>query len=394
VLAFMAVLTLAGGAVAATAVLVISRPGSTNVGADATPTPSPTPSPNALRAADDSGIGDHGPPPAGLPVVYVAYPERPWWLMAVSWDGRVVGTVKLPEAVGPRVYSQGTISGAVRTSPDGSLIRVDDAVYDQSGRLAGTLGDRGGASIWGDDNRHLCGIRAGGATTSTGPRDTVWIGEPGAPARNVITLDAQPGGGGGYALQACSPRLDQAIVTAGVGPSRREWWLYRLADGALLHHQALDAGQTISVAASQDGSLIAINAGRAPATSTTEVRRTADGTAVVSLSGGQALAFSGDDKRLVLFHGPQDVPTYDVVTIATRAQEWHYGGPDYLAAATAEPGGQGFALAMAHRGPQLVPCQDLTGRNCPQSQSALDAVLVVRPDGAEVALGDGLIPAW
>ncbi|MDP9326422.1 MAG: hypothetical protein M3O87_07805 [Candidatus Dormibacteraeota bacterium] len=389
--AFIGVLTLAAGAVVGVAILVVRQP------SPAAPTatvqsPSPANSPPGNEA--DSGIRDHGAPPVGTPVVYVAYPEKPWWLHAVAWDGRIVGTVKLPEAVGPSIYHQGTILNAVKASPDGSLVRVQGSVYDQGGRLVGTLGENSASAAWGDDNRLICGMRYETDSSSGLITPVLWLAEPGKPSRNIVHFNPAPAGDAAYEVDSCAPSRDRALVTV-AGISRSQWWLYRLSDGRLLQHQALESDHYLSVVSSADATLTAANAAFGPgAAPSTLVQRTADGTTVAEFPGGQVLAFSGDSRRLMLFHGPEDMPTYEVRGLTDPAQTWRYGGPDYLAAGITEPGGQGFALALVHREPQLAPCQDLTGRNCPQSQSALDAVVIVQPDGSEVYLGDGLIPGW
>ncbi|MGB2939829.1 MAG: hypothetical protein WBD38_05975 [Candidatus Dormiibacterota bacterium] len=392
VAAFVGILAVAAAAVIGVAIYEVRHP------SPSTPTATmqtPSPSGAVVIGGTDNAIRDHGAPPAGLPVVYVAYPERPSWLQAIGWDGRVVGTVKLPDAVGPRIYNQGTILNGIKASPDGSRIRVDDTVYDQAGGLIGTVGAGSSTADWGDDNRHLCGIRYETNAASGLVTPVLWLVEPGKQPRDLVRFTAAPGGNVAYDVSTCAPGRDRVLVTYGVGLSRSQWWLYRLSDGRLLHHEALASGEYLSVVTSADATLTAANAAMgAGGVSSTVVQRTVDGTTVAEFAGGEVLAFSGDGKRLMVFHGPQDIPTYEVRGISDPVQTWRYGGPDYLAAGTMEPGGQGFAIALAQRGPQLVPCQDLTGRNCPQSQSALDSVVIVQPDGSEVDLGTGLIPGW
>jgi hypothetical protein len=397
VLAFVGVLVLAAGAVVGVGIFVVRQPSPPSPSAAvASPGPSASARSSAITDGTDSGIRDHGTPPPGLPVVYVAYPEKPSWLNAISWNGRVVGTVKLPDNAGARIYDQGTILGGIRASSDGSRIRVDDAVYDQAGSLVGTLGGKGSDAVWADDNRRLCGVRyeTNASTEMTTP--ILWLVEPGKQSRDVARLTtARYAGDAGFEVSSCAAGRDRVVVTFGVGISRSQWWLYRVSDGRLLHHEALASGHYISVVTSSDATLTAANAAIGPgAAPSTLVQRTIDGATVAQFPGGEVLSFSGDGKRLMVFHGPQDIPTYEVRGISDPAQRWRYGGPDYLAAGTVEPGGQGFAIALAHRGPQLAPCQDLTGRNCPQSQSALDSVVIVQPDGSEVDLGTGLIPGW
>ncbi|MDP9325737.1 MAG: hypothetical protein M3O87_04275 [Candidatus Dormibacteraeota bacterium] len=390
--AFIGVLAVAGASVVGVAAFVVRQP---SPGPPTSSLQSPAATVSASGVGAETGIRDHGPPPPGLPVVYVAYPEKPSWLQAVAWDGRAVGTVKLPDAVGPRIYEQGTIINGVKASPDGSQIRVDDSVYDQAGRLLGRLASGSSSVVWGDDNRHLCGIRYETDASSGLVTAVLWLVEPGTPPRDVIRFAPVQAGNVSYDVGSCAPGRDRVLIAFGAGIARTQWWLYRLSDGRLLHHEMLGSGHYISVATSSDATLIAANAAIGPgAAPTTLVQRTADGITLATFPGGEVLAFSGDSQRLIVFHGPQDTPTYEVREINDPAQKWTYGGPDYLAAGTVEPGGQGFAIALAHRGPQLAPCQDLTGRNCPQSQSALDSVLIVQPDGSEVDLGSGLIPGW
>jgi len=50
----------------------------------------PAATPNA------SPLVDYGPPPAGVPLLYVHDPNNPSWLIAFDWSGKPRGTVKLP----------------------------------------------------------------------------------------------------------------------------------------------------------------------------------------------------------------------------------------------------------------------------------------------------------
>src|SRR5207302_34521 len=42
-------------------------------------------------------LADYGPPPVGVPLIYLAYLHRPGWLVGFDWSGKPRGTVKLAQ---------------------------------------------------------------------------------------------------------------------------------------------------------------------------------------------------------------------------------------------------------------------------------------------------------
>ena len=383
-LAVSALVLVALAALGVTAYVQVLRPARSGpVATAATPTPS------------SIEVVDHGTPPPGRPVVYVATAARPSWLQAVDWNGSVVGTVKLPDVLGGKIYSQGTALDAIKGSPDGSEIRVGDSVYDQSGHLVGGLPADRVSSTWADDSHRLCGIRSqAGATGQSTP--VLTLDEPGKPSRDIVQLPATQPGDSGFAATSCSPTHDRAIVSIGVGVSPTEWWLVRLSDGALLHHEQPGRGRYMSMVSSADARLTAASATAGPGEAPSSVVQNAvDGTTVTSFPTSEVLAFSDDARQVLVFQGPLNTGTYQVVGLADPNPVWSRSGPSYFVAGAVEPGGQAFVMALAHRSPSAgaAPCQDVAAVGCTQ-EGPLNLVLIVRGDGGEVVIGDSLIPGW
>ena len=55
--------------------------------------PAATPKPS-------SPIGEYGPPPPGVNLLYARDPEHPTWLISYDWSGNPQGTIKLDPAIG------------------------------------------------------------------------------------------------------------------------------------------------------------------------------------------------------------------------------------------------------------------------------------------------------
>src|ERR1700730_6660770 len=122
----------------------------------------PAATPNA------SPVADYGPPPAGVPLLYVHDPSHPGWLIGFDWTGTPRGTVK----VDPSLTTPGM-------SPDGQLFSVGSGAKGGTGEILDRLGNPvqgvGGAlpgstlPIWADDNLHRCGMQyvAGAGTLLT-----------------------------------------------------------------------------------------------------------------------------------------------------------------------------------------------------------------------------------
>src|SRR4029077_4682306 len=100
---------------------------------------------------------DYGPPPAGMPLLYVRDPSKPAWLIAYDWSGKPRGTVKLRTDLAQ--------DPGIQMSPDGSGFEVGRTYKGGTGIFLDRLGspvatatgetDVVGA-MWADDNKHQC----------------------------------------------------------------------------------------------------------------------------------------------------------------------------------------------------------------------------------------------
>jgi len=222
----------------------------------------------AVVASPSPVAVDYGPPPAGVPLIWVQDPNHAGRLIGFDWTGKPRGTVKLAQPLGR--YDK------LSQAPDGSAFGIEangkggfQIYLDRLGNV-----DPSPSSVinhqlemWADDSRHVCALEGFG-----GP----WrldLTVPGATnLSNVVAIDPTLGQSGiiAYSLAACSPRNDRAVIEYSYSGRPTEYWVARISDGAILQQRAYPANQVENVTASMDGSLIAENA------SATYIRRASD----------------------------------------------------------------------------------------------------------------------
>jgi hypothetical protein len=302
----------------------------------------PAATPNA------SPVADYGPPPAGVPLLYVNDPNHPSWLIGFDWSGNPRGTVKVD-----------TVVGSVGMAPDGQSFAVGFGAKGGTGEMLDRLGQPipGGAipgstlPIWADDYKHTCGISFDPQTLTS----TLVTVAQGQPVKSVAVLGRDQNLPGSYRIASCSFRNDQAIVVriSNVWPS--QFLVVRLSDGQVILSNTYDKPELLSnLVASADSKLIAENASKsvgqlqgqtAPAT---RIRRVADVTVVATLPPTvQVLAFNGDDSLVLVatngWVGGQ--PTaLAVIDLQSGQSIWSYNGPGMFGNALAQPGGRDFAI--------------------------------------------------
>ncbi len=322
---------------------------------------------------------DYGPPPAGVPLIYVHDPAHATWLIGYDWSGQPRGTVK------PNLPA-GSL-GRIEMSPDGQQFQ---AIYGGKGdtgtyldRLGQPLSDGTPAGIggmWADDNRHVCLVALDQAAYTW----TLVTQLPGEAKRSVAVIARDQGiGQTGIRLASCSFGNDQAIAvrTSIAWPS--ELWVIRLSDGKVLAHHTFQRNLA-SVLASRDGKYIAENSDRSSgqgATSTI-IRRVSDWQQVVALDPTiNVMAYSSDDS-LVLASTGVDLNTAPAHLAVIRWQNgsriWTYGGTKADLRVIADPNGGGFALGLGELNVD-IPLYD---------------VLIVHGDGTEAAIPGRYRLAW
>ena len=353
-----------------------------------------TPVPGHQKA---SPVADYGPPPAGVPMVYVQDPSNSSWLIGFDWTGQPRGTVKLsPEAA----------QGGARMAPDGSAFQVGstikggtDIFLDRLGHPIPTNGvstDVAG-EMWADDNKHLCLVTLNQQTFAWGLSTRL----PGAAARPVAVIARDPGlGQSGISLAACSFTSNVAILVRTVIAWPAEMWIVRISDGKVLSHTTL-SNSLANVVASRDGLFIAENSKRSTGGATgpsTIIRRVADRSVVATLDPSMGvLAFSGDDSLVIGYTSPWvDGPIHlAVVDLRSGKVVWRYDGPEGLGSFLAQPNGIDFAIALKVVPLQPTPCGSTPQTACPyQAPDPLNDVVILHGDGTATKISGRYVTTW
>ena len=349
-----------------------------------------SPSPSAVVA------NDYGPPPAGVPLIYVTDPSHAGWYLGFDWSGIPRGTVKLahPPATG------------VGMAPDGQgfaygLYAKGGAweFLDRLGKSTGSDNLPGAYStMWADDNKHICAMTMDPNTLTY----NLWTASPGEDPHNVsaVAQDANVGQTS-VAVIGCSFRNDRAIALRTTTSWPAELWVVRLSDGNTLEHHVYDAGLLASVVANADATYIGETAAQATTPSIvsaryTTIRRVSDWAVVASMDPYVILAFGGDGSSVLTQFGanspgePSRVVVMRWTDTGAVSATWTYNGTDQLWDYTAEPVGDGFALGF-------LPASDVTTPGCPRGVMPCDhlqSVLIVHADGSSVQLPDRYNPTW
>ncbi len=304
-----------------------------------TPVGGPTPT--------DSPIGEYGPPPAGVPVLYSHDPEHPTWLIGYDWTGQVLGTVKLKDA-----------QPDIRMAPDGLSFAVGIGAkggnwqfFDRLGQPVAAPSTLPGAysTLWADDNQHVCSMTFDQQTLDY----TLWTTWPGQPIKRVMVVAHDPNvGQTSVSLAACSFKNDLAIAVRTTISYPSEMWVVKLSDGTILAHHTFASGVLADVVASADGAYVAENAtitlasanpnGAVAAT----IRRVADWSVVTTLPASEAVvAFNGDNSNVLVSSTFSSFA--GVVNLQTGAMVWRNDrvGLDVVDV-VAQPGGSSFALGL------------------------------------------------
>lgn len=332
---------------------------------------------------------DYGPPPSGVPLLYVHDPSNPSWLIAFDWSGKPQGTVKLQAAAAQD-------PSAVKMAPDGSGFEVGGTYKGGTGTFLDRLGqpvatETGSiglvGAMWADDNQHQCEITLNSTTY-------VWrlaTQLPGQAPRPVAVIAQDPGiGQSGISLAACSYRNDLAIAVRTTIAWPAELWVIRLSDGAILaHHSYAASGQLASVVGSADGKYVAESAangqgvGSSKSAASTVIRRVSDWQVVKKLDPSvQVTRFSGDGTLALVYQPLQQnspLATLKILNWSTGATVWHRDLSDPFGfALAAQPDGRDFAFAdITLGGPDLKA-----------------TISIVHGDGSVTKLAQSYEAAW
>ncbi|MHB8612034.1 MAG: hypothetical protein ACYDAL_06345 [Candidatus Dormibacteraceae bacterium] len=333
-----------------------------------------------------SPLADYGPPPAGVPLLFLKDPNHPSWLIGFDWTGKPRGTVKLDPAI-----------GSVGMAPDGQSFSVGVGAKGGTGELLDRLGQPVAGSgsipgkagpIWADDNLHMCGVSLDDQTFEWSLITVL----PGQPVKPVAVLARDQGvGQSGIRLASCSFHNDRAVAVRTTIAWPAESWVVRLSDGKVLSHATYERVLS-NIIGSADGALVAENSTKStgdPAAGGPKliIRRVADGSVVASLDPTLGvLAFSGDDSLVLVTTAPWigGQPIHlAVVDVKSASIVWRYDGPRELGSYLAQPGGTDFAIALRIVSVSPSQVEDLT-RN----------VLIVGGDGATTPIPGPQVTTW
>jgi hypothetical protein len=384
------------------AVLLLSGCGGQSAGTLAQPRPTP--------------VVDYGPPPAGVPLLYVHDPAQPSWLIGFDWSGKLRGTVKLGQPTQLRQAPDGSafeVGSAIKGGGQGFLDRLGQPISGPAG-TADTVRE-----MWADDNDHMCLVTLDQQTFTWG-LSTIQLGQP---TRAVAVIARDEGGGqSGIDPVACSFKNNLAILVRSTIAWPAEEWIVRLPDGKVLAHRQYVFQQLASVVASPDGAYVAENSTRsnplglplssppASAAASTVIRRVLDNAVVASLDPSlSVLGFSGDGSRVlvgglpspVVAHGgvPQGaiVPSHlKIVEWQTGKVVWRYDGPEALGGFTGQPGGRDFAVGLraADTIDNISPCGTTAQTMCPGAKDPLRDLVIVHGDGTTTLITGRYEPLW
>ncbi len=335
-----------------------------------------------------SPIADYGPPPPGVPLIYVDDPVSHPWLIGFDWSGKPRATVKFdPQQVGGLT---------VTMAPDGQqFLGVQGGkgghwqFFGRLGQLVGSGSMTNAYQIrWADDGTHLCAM-----TSDNQSLYFLWtLDSKGSPQPVAEVARDSTVGQSSLDVISCSFTNNLAIVVRTTVAWPSEIWVIRLSDGVVLSHHIYDPSQQLgSVVASPDGAYVAESSSASVATPnftnphapSTVLRRVADWKVVLTLPAqAQVLGFSGDDTHVLISKQPSEsggLVHLEIIDWTVPHGVWNYDGPEALDRFTARPGGGDFALALID--PSL-------------RASPPDRVLLVHADGTTTDIPGHYEAAW
>jgi hypothetical protein len=330
-------------------------------------------------------VADYGPPPAGVPLLYVTDPNHPSWLIGFDWTGTPRGTVKLDPSI-----------GIVGMAPDGQSFAVGYGAKGGTGEILDRLGQPvpvvGAAipsadfPIWADDNQHTCGVAVDPQTFTS----TLVTLVPGQAVDPVAVLGQDQSLPGSYRIASCSYKDGFAMLVRSLPSSGQpaEVLEVRLASGQVFSLVNYATPELLSnVVASSDSKFIAENSSQsigqiAAGAPNTVIRSTSDRSVVTTLPPTMGvLAFNSDDSLVLVTTTPWagGVPTaLAVMDVHSGQTLWTYSGPGMFGNVIAEPNGRDFAIYVRK----------------PNVQDPLTDLMIVHADGTATDFPRRFEPAW
>lgn len=333
-------------------------------------------------ASPKATAADYGPPPAGIPLLFVHDPNHASWLIGYDWSGKARGTVKPPQYLASTTVIGMSPDGQefVAAEPNGSRFLLDRLGNPVPGEPAG---------FWADDNQHQCVVGVNLTTYVW----TLYTQQVGTSLRAVgdITHD-QNASQTKIDVAACSFRSDKAILVGMKATSAADIWVMRLSDGTVLAHHTYPELLLANVVASADAAYIAENTfgtvgqGAFQGQGITAIRRVSDWVQVGTVGSSAVRGFSGDDSLVLVTPSqvPQLATLVNVVDWKTGRELWQHQAPYGVQSIVAEPSGGDFAVALS------------TGQATPTCAfcSLSAEIVIAHRDGSTTTLPGRLTPLW
>ena len=286
-----------------------------------------------------------GTPPTGVPVLWHSgndpgNPSNPARMLALDWNGNLVGTMYQPVTV---------------QSPDGSVVGTADGTYlEGSGARLSELSSTEFYPVIADDDQSVCELSA---TVGGRAMGQLWLltGPLAGPLRAVAPMGSL-GGSSGFGIIACSTLNDRAVIVYGGTGGQTIVKVIALSSGRVVF-QPVSTVAVSNVVSSRDGRYLAeqMPVGRSlGAPSRTVIRRTADGAIVATIENQVVVRFSWDDQRVVAATAYQSGVPSEVSLIAWQSSHvlWTMSltdGEGQPVVAWAEPNGSKMAVASSSR---------------------------------------------
>jgi hypothetical protein len=359
----------------------------------ATPSPSPSAvsSPTAVAVASPTPAPppDYGPPPAGVDLLYVAWPAAPTWLIGYDWHGQPRATVHLKELDG----QADQIGSGITVAPNGNGFLSGGYTFDRLGRVSYQSAPPGKGNLnrtWSEDGQLICGVEEVNSTIDSngnGTSDYYLVRRtPNGPpvrVRRFLHLDAVPGDLG-FGMYACSHWLDRALIVKTVCCGIQGATVMRLSDGAILGTWNRDAGSPIF---SPDGQEVADPTWTPDGkTVSTAIKTLLGGTVLARYGAGISFQAFAANNRYAVVTTPAGQT--QVIEVSTRRVVWRDSQDRKLSRIWARPGAAGDVALIFTAPPVQMPCPGDTSSQCPNPESS---IVMVHADGSSVDLGGEFI---
>ncbi len=271
--------------------------------------------------------GNKQPTPADL--IWMQNGNTPTDYKVIDWSGKSVNTLSMAggDLVTPAFDGQTAMLGGSRVigwrgNELGSLNVPDTDLLD---------------AAWADDNRHVCVIAQPPGNGPDQGLGTLWLAQPGSPARLVHRVGQV---GSAPAVLACSVASNRAVIAGELnahipdpgGTTHLITLLVQVIDlttGAVLYEHPY--GETASVAvfvvASPDGRYLAENRISDPISGGSVVKEITTGRMVTTFPHASVVGFSWDGGRVNLHFGDGTTDETRVVDLVSGSTVWTHPGP-------------------------------------------------------------------